>query len=133
MDLTTGLGQALDSYLNLKHDNVFSDQEYNQELRPDALLLQAYPLDPKFKNSKFWSIATDGLGRKISDGFKMKWHQIGPGKVQLRLPVGLLSDAYLCESYVKTDPKIEKRKMAIFKVHLQLIRQGQFTECGRLS
>lgn len=123
---------ALDSYLDLKHTNVFTDQEYKTVIRPDVMLLKTYPQDVKFQNSKFWSIATDGKG-KISDGFKMKWHQIGPGKVQMRLPTGLFAEAYMCEAYVKTDPKKEKRMMAKFKTHLELIRRGQFTECGRLS
>ncbi len=124
---------ALDSYLNLKHTHVFTDQEYKTVIRADVTLLKTYPQDAKFQNSKFWSIATDGKGSKISDGFKMKWHQVGSGKVQMRLPTGLVADAYLCEAYVKTDPKKEKRMMAKFKTHLELIRRGQFTECGRLS
>jgi hypothetical protein len=51
----------------------------------------------------------------------------------MRLPVGMFAEAFLCEAYVKTDPKKEKRMMAKFKTHLELIRRGQFTECGRLS
>lgn len=124
---------ALDSYLDLKHTHVFTDPEYKGTIRPDVMLLKKYPQDAKFQNSKFWSIATDGKGSKIPDGFKMKWHQVGAGKVQMRLPVGLFAEFYLCEAYVKTDPKIEKRMMAKFKTHLELIRRGQFTECGRLS
>lgn len=125
---------ALDSYLELKHSHAFTDSEYKVTIRPDVILLKTYPQDPKFLNSKFWSIATDGKGSKVSDGFKMKWHQIGAGKVQMRLPVGLLfAEFYLCEAYIKTDPKKEKRMMAKFKTHLELIRRGQFTECGRLS
>lgn len=124
---------ALDSYLNLKHTHVFTDQEYKGMIRPDVELLKTYPTDTKFQNGKFWSIATDGKGSKIPDGFKMKWHQVGAGNVQMRLPVGMFAEAYLCEAYVKTDPKKEKRMMAKFKTHLELIRRGQFTECGRLS
>ena len=124
---------ALDSYLDLKHAHVFTDQEYKGTIRPYVMLLKTFPTDVKFQNSKFWSIATDGKGSKISDGFKMKWHQIGAGKVQMRLPVGMFTEAFLCEAYVKTDPKKEKRMMAKFKTHLELIRRGQFTECGRLS
>jgi hypothetical protein len=122
---------ALNSYLELKHSRAFSDTEYKGVLRPDVLLLKVYPQDPRFQNSKFWSFATD-YGGKIPDGFKMKWHQIGPGNVQLRLPVGLFQEAYLCEASVKTDPKKEKRMMAKFKTHLELIRRNQYTECGRL-
>lgn len=123
---------ALDSYLNLKQDHRFNPQEYRKTILPDVRLLKTYPQDVKFQNSKFWSIATDGNSHKISDGFKMKWHQIGAGKVQLRLPIGLFEESYLCEAYVKTDSKIEKRMMAKFKTHLELIRRRQFNECGRL-
>ena len=47
--------------------------------------------------------------------------------------MGLFAEAYMCEAYVKIDDKKERRMMAKFKTHLQLIRQNQFTECGRLS
>lgn len=107
-------------------------QDYDQILRPDALLLQHYPAPSQFENSKFWSPAAL-QGNIIPDGFKMKWHQLGPGRVQLRLPVGLLKDAYLCEAYVKTDPKAEKRFLAWFKTHLELIRRQKYTESGRLT
>jgi len=124
---------ALDSYLDMKHHRVFSDEEYKKIIRPDALRLENYPDDPKFKNSKFWSIATDQNGNNIEDGYKMKWHQIGNGKVQLRLTVGIFCDAFLCEAYVKGDSKTEKRKMARFKVYLKLIRDNEYTENGRLT
>lgn len=61
----------------------------------------------------------------LSDGYKMKWHNVGNGKVQLRLPVGLLSDAVLCHAYVKQNDKQERRMLVKFKTHLQLIRQGR--------
>jgi hypothetical protein len=35
---------ALDSYLELKHGNVFTDQEYKATIRPDVLLLKNYPM-----------------------------------------------------------------------------------------
>lgn len=124
---------ALNSYLELKHKRVFSDKEYKNTLRPDALRIKNYPDDPRFKNDKFWSIATEPNGNKIEDGYKMKWHQIGNGKVQLRLTVGVLCDAFLCEAYVKENPKVEKRKMARFKVYLKLIKDNEYTENGRLT
>ncbi len=123
---------ALDSYLDLKHISSISDQDYKTIIRPDVLLLKSYPSDPKFQNSKFWSIATDYASNHIPDGYKMKWHNIGNGKVQLRLPVGLFTEVVLCGAYVKGNTNFEKRKMAIFKTHLELIRRNQFTECGRL-
>jgi hypothetical protein len=127
-------GWALNSYLELKHQRVFSKEEYIGTIRPDALRLKNYPDDPKFKNDKFWSIATDRTGNKIQDGYKMKWHQIGNGKVQLRLTVGIFGDdAFLCEAYVKENSKAENRKMARFKVYLQKIRNNEYVGNGRLS
>lgn len=124
---------ALNSYLELKHNRVFSSEEYKETIRPDAVLLKDYPNHPKFENDKFWSIATDRSGNKIQDGYKMKWHQVGNGKVQLRLTVGMFSDAFLCEAYVKENPGAEKRQMARFKVYLQKIRNNEYLENGRLS
>lgn len=124
---------ALDSYLDLKGRTAFTDAEYWQEIRPDVLRLKTYPTDPKFTQSKFWSPAQDGSGNLIKDGFKMKWHQVGNGKIQMRLPVAMLSEALLCEAYVKENAKQEKRRLARFKVHMQLIRMGRYTERGRLS
>jgi hypothetical protein len=125
---------ALDSYLDLVSNNIFTRKEYFSEIRPDVMLLKKYPNDPKFSNSKFWSPANDLNGKVIPDGYKMKWHQIGNGRVQLRLTVGLLNgDGFLCEAYVKKDSKVDKRKLAKFKVYLELIRQERFVIRGKLS
>ena len=125
---------ALDSYLNLKHRNVFTTSDYRQILRPDVLRLKNYdPMDSKFQQQRFWSFATGYSGR-ISDGYKMKWHNLGPGRVQLRLPVGLIDDvAYLCEAYVKQSPQQDRRMMARFSVHLDKIRRRTFITRGRLQ
>ncbi len=124
---------ALDSYLNFRQGMVFSDQEYKQVIRPDVLRLLVYPNDPKFTLSKFWSPATVGGGVIIADGYKMKWHQVGTGLVQLRLMVGIVGgQAYLCEAYVKRDDKFDKRMMAKFKTYLDLIRKGRFITRGKL-
>ena len=119
---------ALNSYLQLKYDKAFTSREYWEKIRPDVLLLKQYPDHQKFDQDKFWS-------QEISNGYKMKWHNIGHGKVQIRLPVSILSGnlAYLCEAYVKESPKYEQRRLARFKTHLQLIQKGRFTERGRLS
>lgn len=124
---------ALDAYLNLKAEQVFSDEEYWNSIRPDVLLLNGYPHDVRFKQPKFWSIAQAGSGKTIADGFKMKWHQVGSGRVQLRLPVGMFSEAILCAAYVKQHSKQELRQLAKFKTYLQLIKQNHYTVCGRLS
>lgn len=123
---------ALDSYLELKHKNQFSAVDYKKTIRRDVLLLKDFPKDSKFGNNKFWSPA-ELNGVTLSGGFKMKWHNLGSNRIQLRLPVGMMNEAYLCHAYVKTDPKAEARQMAKFKTRLELIRRGQYTECGRLS
>ena len=122
----------LNSYLELREARVFSPQGYKEILRPDVLRLKSYPNHPSFNNEKFWSIASDGNGQ-IAGGLKMKWHNFGQGRHQLRLPVGMYKEAYLCHAYVKTDSKKEKRMLAKFKTRLELIERGVFTVCGRLS
>lgn len=125
---------ALDSYLELKQKKAFSDEEYRQVIRPDVMRLLAYPSDPKFTQGKFWSQATQRGGGMIPDGYKMKWHQVGDGLVQLRLTVGLIGGAfYLCEAYVKSDEKFDSRMLARFKVYLELIRKGRFAIRGNLT
>jgi hypothetical protein len=123
---------ALDSYLELRDSQTFSAEDYREIIRPDALLLISYPNHPKFMNGKFWSIASDD-GGQIAAGFKMKWHNLGSQRNQLRLLVGMFNEAYLCQSYVKNDSKKERRMLAKFKTHLALIEMGRFTDCGRLS
>lgn len=125
---------ALDSYLDLKSKNVFSDSEFNTIIKPDGLLLLQHPNHPKLNNNKFWSPAQDKNGVIIPDGYKMKWHNVGNGKVQLRLPVGIINGAaFLCQAYVKSDDKIEKLKLAKFKDHLKLIRLNRHAVKGRLT
>ena len=123
---------ALNSYLDLVAVQAFTQGEYWDTIRPDVERLKIYPNDLKFQNQKFWSPAVDSAKRPIPDGYKMKWHNMGSGRNQIRLPVGMLNAAYLCEAYVKENPKQEQRRLARFKTHLQMIRQGQFTERGRL-
>lgn len=123
---------ALNSYLELVADGAFSRDEYKETIRPDVKRLKNHPNDVKFGQGKFWSAATDSWGQTIADGYKMKWHNMGNGRVNIRLPVAMLNEAVLCEAYVKNDPKKEKRRLARFKTHVQLIRQGRYTTRGRL-
>lgn len=77
---------GLQSYISLKAKGIFSDSEYKNILRPDAELLKTDdpfdPNHPKFSNDKFWSPAS-AKGQNLKHGFKMKWHNFGPGKCQL--------------------------------------------------
>lgn len=123
---------ALNSYLDLVAQDAFTARDYRQTIRPDVARLKSYPADPKFRNRKFWSPAHDSAGNAIPDGHKMKWHQVGNGRVQLRLPVGMLKRAFLCEAYVKRNAKQERRQLARFKTHLQLIRMGRHPSRGKL-
>lgn len=124
---------ALQSYLDLKHKRVFTKDEYYQYIRPDVeLLREGFPSPhPKFNNGKFWGPAT--LDTKVvPHGYKMKWHQIGPGRVQLRLGVGMFDQAFLCRGYVKSDEKVDKREVARLKIHLRNIFLGQYSYRGAL-
>ncbi len=123
---------ALNSYLELVSDGAFSRDEYKATIRPDVERLKGYPSDVKFGQGKFWSVATDSQGQSIADGYKMKWHNMGNGKVNIRLPVAMFAEAVLCEAYVKNDTKKEKRRLARFKTHVQLVRLGRHTTRGRL-
>jgi hypothetical protein len=124
---------ALQSYLELRSRNVFSDQDYWNVIRPDVERLRTYPLDQKFGIAKFWGLATDRTGVPLVGGFKMKWHNLGPGQVQLRLAVALVNgEALLCRGYVKSDPKVDKAEMAKFKDHLRRISLGTYTRRGTL-
>jgi hypothetical protein len=70
----------------------------------------------------------------ITNGYKMKWHQVGSGHVQLRLTVGIIDNiCFLCEAYVKHNEKQDKRQLLRFKHFMQLIRQNRYTIRGRLS
>jgi hypothetical protein len=125
---------ALDSYLNLKHAQVFSPQDYWNILRPDVerLKLGLPSPDPKFAITTFWGPAKQG-NVVLHPGFKMKWHQLGPGQVQLRLPVMSLNrSAFLCEAYVKANAATEQRKMARFKTHMNLISLNRYVYRGSL-
>ncbi|MES2217171.1 MAG: hypothetical protein V4501_02035 [Pseudomonadota bacterium] len=125
---------ALNSYLELVNIRTFNMEDYKKIIRPDVALLKDYPCNVKFSNGKFWSIATDRNGNKIIDGYKMKWHQMGDNLVQLRLTVGIIEgQAFLCEAYIKYDDKEDKRRLAKFKVYLDLIRKGYYTVRGKLS
>lgn len=136
-------GWSLQSYVELKERGVFTDVEYKTQLKPDAKLLKTSdpfdPSHPKFSNDKFWGPAKS-KGKIIKFGHKMKWHNLGPGKVQLRLCVVIIETdlekqkakrAFLCSAYVKDD-KTEIREMARLKMKIQKIEDGTFIFKGKL-
>lgn len=128
---------ALDTYLNLKHGQVFSAVEYRAILRPDVELLRdGIPSPhPKFNNPKFWGPATQPGGVTLPGGYKMKWHNLGAGQVQLRLAVANVSGvraAFLCEAYVKSNDATDRRMLARFKSHMNKIALGQYSSRGKI-
>lgn len=62
----------------------------------------------------------------------MKWHNIGAGKVQLRLCVAMTGQAFLCQAYVKNSPSIDKRESAKLKSRINLIALGKYQYRGML-
>ena len=72
-------------------------------------------------------------GINIPDAYKMKWRQIGPGRVQLRLLIAIMhGNAYMCESYVKSNDNVDKRYMARMKIRIRDIALGQYQKRGIL-
>lgn len=126
---------ALDAYLDIEPQYIFTPQEYRRVIRPDIQLLKSHPYNLKFRIHKFWPPAQDPKSTNgiLRDGFKMKWHNIGNGNLQLRLPVGIVGDANLCGAYIKINAKQERRLLAKFKTHLQWIRDKQYIPRGKLS
>lgn len=126
---------ALESYLNLRHEDVFSEVEYWTVLRPDVELLKdGFPFKhEQFQNPKFWGPAKGKDGKVIQGGYKMKWHNIGNGRVQLRLLVVLQEEkAFLCQAYVKSSDKKDFREMAKLKIYIHDIVSGRFVMRGLL-
>ena len=126
---------ALDSYLNLKHANTFTDAEYKNTIRPDVELLKEGIPSPhaQFQNPKFWGPATDMSGKTIQHGHKMKWHNIGSGRVQLRLAVVILGGkSFLCQGYVKSSDFVDKKEMAKLKNRIRDISTSHYTYRGSL-
>ena len=112
--------------------SYFSNEEYWDVIRPKAERLKDFPDDPLFENPKFWGPAKDSKG-EVKNLFKMKWHNLGSGKVQLRQVVAILEDkAYLLKAYVKNNEKYDMRQIAISKIHLDLIKQGRVKILGEL-
>lgn len=123
---------ALDSYQLLINDqHIISKDEFSKVIKLDVLLLKdGYPSPhEKFNQSKFWGEATKD-DKIIQNAFKMKWRNIGDGKVQLRLCVIILkTNIYICNAYVKND-KSEPREMAKLKLKIDKINEGKFINLG---
>lgn len=134
---------GLQSYIDQKRLGIFTDADYKTHLRPGVVLLKTDdPFDknhPKFSNDKFWGPAKS-KGKIVKFGYKMKWHNFGPGKVQLRLCIVIIETeigkikaqrAFICTSYVKDDNS-EKREMARIKIKIQKIEDGTYVYRGNL-
>jgi hypothetical protein len=124
---------GLDSYLDLLGNHVFDQSEYKQVLRPDVKRLLNYPADPKFGVSTFWGPAQSPRGI-VTDGFKMKWHNLGPGRVQLRLCVAIAGGvAYLCQAFVKSNASVDVANGALLTSRIKLVNQGRANLRGELK
>lgn len=120
-------------YLDLKARRVFNREEYRDIIRPDVVSLKHYPEGPRFKQPSFWGPATLLGGLPVESAFKMKWHNLGPGQVQLRLGVVIhRSVAYLCQAYVKDSDAKDKREAAKLLLRVDLIESGRFQKRGIL-
>ena len=63
----------------------------------------------------------------------MKWHNMGNGKVQLRLCVTEhRGRVLLCHAYVKDSKATDRRQLAKFRGRVQLIHQNRHIERGVL-
>jgi hypothetical protein len=125
-------GWALQSYLDLKHRHAFTNREYQTIFRPDAERLKIFPNDTKFKVRGFWGPATKGNGVNVTDGYKMKWDSVGPGKNELRLCVTIIGPkAFLCQAYIKKG-KNDLRECLNLERYIALIRQGRYVDRGRI-
>ncbi len=124
---------GLDAYLALLHGGVFTQAAYWQVLRPDILRLRGWPTDPWFREARSWGPARDRPNTDVPQGYKMKWHNLGNGNVQLRLCVGLVEgSAYLCHAYVKTSAELDRREAAKLKMRISLIHAGTYQSRGEL-
>ena len=125
---------AFQSYLELKHKGAFTMAQYHQELRPAAMKLAVYPKDPFFRDSKKWGPAQDKNGVHIDYGYKLKWHNMGNGKVQLKCLVVIWNNkSFLCDSYIKTSDSLDKRRCSRLKSKIYDISQGHYYHRGYLT
>lgn len=102
---------ALNTYLDLVlNKQIITKNEFLCEIKPDVLKLKNYPNEP-------WSIARSQKGTQpITDGYKMKWRQVGAGKVQIRLTVGM----FPIETLVKISKVLPQESSQIVEEFLVL-------------
>lgn len=122
---------ALASYTELLNES-FSKDDYWNILRPDILKLRHYPTDD-FKDSHFWGPAQSNANSNVLDGWKMKWHNIGPGRIQLRLGVAIIKhDVFICHGWSKTRPQ-DYREGLMLENRIEHIKEGNYILRGELS
>jgi hypothetical protein len=125
---------GLNTFMDHYHSRVFTKADYKNVIRPDTMLLAKYPHDPKFQLTQFWHQAKLRNGMAISDGYKMKWDNLGSGHNELRVLVAIIgSDAYICEGYQKVSPQAEQMKLLKFIGHIDLIRRKKVRVRGELK
>lgn len=138
--ILTDWGQL--SYLDLINNNSFTNDQYKNQIRPDAEKLKIYPSDPIFSDSHRWGPAQDLGGNAISEAFKMKWRQLGPSNnTKLRVCVAIcdideqgkkVKKAFICEGYVKHTNSQDKRMSSKMKNRIRDIYKGNYVTRGTL-
>lgn len=114
---------ALDAYRRMIDQHLFSEADYWSTIRPDIQRLFDFPSDPRFGDSNFWGPAKSNPSQIVRDGFKLKWHNLGPGQIQLRLGVALLgSTAWLCGAWNKTSRPMDHLASARLAKQIEEIR-----------
>jgi hypothetical protein len=100
--------------------------------RPDVKKLLHYPQLADFANASFWGPAQSKKG-VVPDGYEMKWHNVGPGRVQLRACVAILGDvAYVCQAFVKTSAALDLMNGAKLRSRIELLKRGRANLRGEL-
>jgi hypothetical protein len=130
------------SYLDLIKVKAFTNTQYKKQIRPDAEKLKVYPNEPIFSDSHRWGPAQDLGGNPIPEAFKMKWRQLGPAKnIKLRVCIAIcdfdedlkkVKKAFICEGYIKSTNKQDKRMSSKMKNRIRNIYKNQYVERGRL-
>lgn len=95
---------ALDSYLNLKHANTFTDAEYKNTIRPDVELL---------KN-------------------EVAQHRIRTGSVTVSSSDSWRKIVFVPRLCVKSSDFVDKKEMAKLKNRIRDISKGHYTFRGSL-
>lgn len=121
---------ALSSYSEFVPMTI-SVEEYWSTVRPDIERLFQFAGEQKFRDARFWGPAESGPNRTVPEGYKMKWHNIGNGGLQLRLGVTFFAgDAWLLHAWCKTSPHVDYINGATMRARIPRLRAGEIDAIG---